>query len=84
MSKALSLQVSQRAGIGRAAVKAVRKAGRIPGVLYGKAKGDKAVHSRAIEIEAKKLGQLLQEGGPAPGAAARRAASPAGGLHCPR
>ena len=61
MSKALSLQVSQRAGLGRAAVKAVRKAGRIPGVLYGKAKGDKAVHSRPIEIDSKKLGQLLQK-----------------------
>jgi large subunit ribosomal protein L25 len=61
MSKALSLQVSQRAGIGRAAVKAVRKNGRIPGVLYGKNKGDKEVHSRPIEIEAKKLGQLLQK-----------------------
>ena len=61
MSKALSLQVSQRAGIGRKAVKAVRKNGRIPGVLYGKAKGDKAVHSRAIEIEAKNLGAILQK-----------------------
>jgi large subunit ribosomal protein L25 len=61
MSKALSLQVSQRAGIGRKAVKAVRKAGRIPGVLYGKAKGDKAVHSRAIEIDSKKLGAILQK-----------------------
>jgi large subunit ribosomal protein L25 len=61
MSKALSLQVSQRAGLGRKAVKAVRKAGRIPGVLYGKAKGDAAVHSRPIEIEAKKLGALLQK-----------------------
>jgi large subunit ribosomal protein L25 len=61
MSKAISLQVSQRAGIGRAAVKAVRKAGRVPGVLYGKAKGDAAVHSRAIEIDAKKLGSLLHK-----------------------
>jgi large subunit ribosomal protein L25 len=61
MSKALSLQVSQRAGIGRAAVKAVRKAGRVPGVLYGKSKGDKDVHSRAIEIDSKKLASLLQK-----------------------
>jgi len=61
MSKAISLQVSQRAGIGRAAVKAVRKSGRVPGVLYGKSKGDAAVHSRAIEIDAKKLTSLLQK-----------------------
>jgi len=59
MSKALSLQVSQRAGLGRAAVKAVRKSGRVPGVLYGKAK-DQAVRSRPIEIESKKLAALLQ------------------------
>jgi large subunit ribosomal protein L25 len=60
MSKALSLQVSQRAGIGRAAVKLVRKSGRVPGVLYGKAK-DQAVRSRPIEIESKKLAALLQK-----------------------
>jgi len=36
----------------------VRKAGRVPGVLYGKAK-DKSVNSRAIEIDAKKLAALL-------------------------
>src|SRR5258708_25730724 len=58
MSKTVSLQVSQRAGIGRAGVKAVRKAGRVPGVLYGKAK-DKTVRSRPIEIDAKKLAALL-------------------------
>ncbi|MEJ0001136.1 MAG: 50S ribosomal protein L25 [Verrucomicrobiota bacterium] len=58
MSKTVSLQVLQRAGIGRAAVKAVRKAGRVPGVLYGKTK-DKTVRSRPIEIEAKKLVALL-------------------------
>lgn len=58
MSKTLSLQVSQRAGIGRTALKAVRKAGRVPGVLYGKAK-DKTVRSRPIEIESKKLASLL-------------------------
>lgn len=58
MAKTLSLQVSQRAGIGRAAVKAVRRSGRVPGVLYGKAK-DNAVRSRPIEIDAKKLKALL-------------------------
>jgi large subunit ribosomal protein L25 len=59
MSKTVSLQVSQRAGIGRAAVKAMRKLGRVPGVLYGKTK-DKTVRSRPIEIEAKKLAAMLQ------------------------
>jgi large subunit ribosomal protein L25 len=59
MSKTVSLQVSQRASIGRTALKAVRKSGRVPGVLYGKAK-DKTVRSRPIEIEAKKLAALLQ------------------------
>jgi large subunit ribosomal protein L25 len=59
MAKTVSLQVSQRAGIGRTALKAVRKAGRVPGVLYGKAK-DKTVRSRPIEIEARKLAALLQ------------------------
>ncbi|MCE0524157.1 MAG: 50S ribosomal protein L25 [Methylacidiphilales bacterium] len=59
MSKTVSLQVSQRASIGRTGLKAVRKAGRVPGVLYGKAK-DKTVRSRPIEIEAKKLAALLQ------------------------
>src|SRR5271156_1212856 len=58
MAKTVSLQVSQRSGIGRAAVKAVRKAGRVPGVLYGKSK-DKVVRSRPIEIDAKKLSHLL-------------------------
>jgi large subunit ribosomal protein L25 len=58
MAKPLSLQVSQRAGIGRAAVKAVRRSGNVPGVLYGKTK-DKAVRSRPIEIDAKKLNALL-------------------------
>ena len=59
MAKTVSLQVSQRAGIGRTAVKAVRNAGRVPGVLYGKAK-DKSVRSRPIEIDARKLANLLQ------------------------
>src|SRR5208282_1953330 len=58
MSKTVSLQVSQRSGIGRTALKAVRKSGRVPGVLYGKAK-DKTVRSRPIEIDAKKLNAML-------------------------
>jgi len=59
MAKTVPLQVSQRSGIGRTALKAVRKTGRVPGVLYGKAK-DKAVRSRPIEIDARKLAALLQ------------------------
>src|SRR5277367_67401 len=59
MAKTVSLQVVQRAGIGRAAVKAVRRSGCVPGVLYGKAK-DQAVRSRPIEIDSKKLASLLQ------------------------
>jgi large subunit ribosomal protein L25 len=59
MSKTVSLQVSQRSGVGRTALKAVRKAGRVPGVLYGKDK-NKAVRARSIEIDAKKLGALLK------------------------
>src|ERR1700733_12312958 len=58
MAKTVSLQVSQRAGIGRTALKGVRQAGRVPGVLYGKAK-DKSVRSRPIEIDAKKLFAVL-------------------------
>src|SRR5260221_9250879 len=58
MAKTVTLQVSQRAGIGRPALKAVRNAGSVPGVLYGKAK-DKTVRSRPIEIDAKKLAALL-------------------------
>ncbi|HUB66550.1 MAG TPA: 50S ribosomal protein L25 [Candidatus Methylacidiphilales bacterium] len=58
MAKSFSLQVSQRAGIGRTSLKAVRRAGRVPGVLYGKTK-DKTVRSRPIEIDAKKLSHLL-------------------------
>ncbi len=58
MAKTVSLQVSQRAGIGRTALKAVRSAGRVPGILYGKAE-DKTVRSRPIEIDAKKLKTLL-------------------------
>lgn len=59
MAKTVSLQVSQRAGIGRTALKAVRQAGRVPGVLYGKASKDKVVRSRPIEIDAKKLYNVL-------------------------
>jgi large subunit ribosomal protein L25 len=58
MAKTVSLPVSQRAGIGRRAVKAVRKSGRVPGVLYGKTK-DSSVRSRPIEIDAKKLAGVL-------------------------
>ncbi len=58
MAKTVSLQVSQRAGTGRTALKTVRSAGRVPGVLYGKAK-DKVVRSRPIEIDAKKLFAVL-------------------------
>jgi len=58
MAKTVSLQVSQRAGIGRTALKAVRQAGRVPGVLYGKTK-DKKVRSRPIDIDAKKLQAVL-------------------------
>jgi len=57
MAKTVSLQVSQRAGVGRTALKAVRKAGRVPGVLYGKTKD--SVRSRPIEIDAKKLTSVL-------------------------
>jgi large subunit ribosomal protein L25 len=57
MAKTVSLQVSQRSGVGRTALKAVRKAGRVPGVLYGKTKD--TVRSRPIEIDAKKLNTVL-------------------------
>lgn len=58
MAKTLSLQVSSRAGTGRAAVRAVRQLGRVPAVIYGKNKG-KPAHSRAIEIDTKKLKEVL-------------------------
>src|SRR5471030_3191399 len=58
MAKTVSLQVSQRAGIGRTALKAVRKSGRVPGILYGKAQ-DKTVRSRPIDIDSKKLNAIL-------------------------
>lgn len=58
MAKTLPLQVSQRTATGRAAVKATRRSGRTPGVMYGKGKGG-TVHSRPIEIDSKTLGKLL-------------------------
>lgn len=58
MAKTVSLKVAQRARIGRTALKAVRKAGRVPGILYGKTK-EKTVRSRAIEIDAKTLQTVL-------------------------
>ena len=58
MAKTVSLQVSQRAGTGRAAVKALRRDGKVPGVLYGKTK-ENPVRSRAIAIDAKKLASVL-------------------------
>jgi large subunit ribosomal protein L25 len=58
MAKTIPLQVSQRAGTGRAAVKALRRNGQVPGVLYGKTK-ENPVRSRAIAIDAKKLKSLL-------------------------
>jgi len=58
MAKTVSLQVAQRAGIGRTALKAVRNAGRVPGVLYGRAK-DKTIRSRPIDIDSKKLKSVL-------------------------
>jgi large subunit ribosomal protein L25 len=58
MAKTVSLQVSPRTGVGRTALKAVRQAGRVPGILYGKSK-DKTVRSRPIEIDARKLNSVL-------------------------
>ena len=58
MAKTIPLQVTQRSGTGRAAVKALRRNGQVPGVLYGKTK-DTPVRSRAIAIDAKKLGSVL-------------------------
>jgi large subunit ribosomal protein L25 len=58
MSKTVSLQVSQRSSVGRTALKAVRKAGRVPGILYGKSR-EAGVRSRPIEIDAKKLSSVL-------------------------
>ena len=48
----------QRAGIGRTALKAVRKAGHVPGILYGKT-SESSVRSRPIAIDAKKLQSVL-------------------------
>jgi large subunit ribosomal protein L25 len=58
MAKTIPLQVFQRSGTGRAAIKALRRNGQVPGVLYGKTK-DNPVRSRAIAIDAKKLGAML-------------------------
>jgi len=58
MAKTVSLQVSQRSGTGRAAVKALRRNGQVPGVLYGKTK-ENPVRSRPIAIDAKKLASIL-------------------------
>ena len=58
MAKIIPLQVSQRSGIGRTALKALRKSGSVPGILYGKTK-ETPVRSRAISIDAKKLGAVL-------------------------
>jgi large subunit ribosomal protein L25 len=54
MAKSVLLKAATRNGIGRTALKGVRKAGNVPGVLYGK----KA--SQAIEINAKELIGVLQ------------------------
>src|ERR1700744_4062720 len=58
MAKTIPLQVSQRSGTGRAAIKALRREGKVPGVLYGKTK-ENPVRSRAIAIDEKKLKSLL-------------------------
>jgi large subunit ribosomal protein L25 len=58
MAKTIPLQVIQRSGTGRAAVKALRRNGQVPGVLYGKTK-ENPVRSRPIAIDAKKLGSVL-------------------------
>jgi len=58
MAKTIPLQVSQRSGIGRTALKALRRSGQVPGVLYGKTK-ENPVRSRAISIDAKKLASVL-------------------------
>jgi large subunit ribosomal protein L25 len=58
MAKTVSLQGSQRSETGRKAVKALRRNGLVPGVLYGKTK-DNPVRSRAIAIDAKKLKSVL-------------------------
>jgi large subunit ribosomal protein L25 len=55
MSKALSIKAQSRNQIGRAGVKAVRRAGKVPGVLYGKKK------SLPIEINALDLKTMLHK-----------------------
>ena len=54
MAKSVLLKAATRKGIGRTALKGVRKAGNVPGVLYGKQA------SQAIEINAKELVSVLQ------------------------
>lgn len=58
MAKTIPLQVSQRSGIGRTALKSLRRSGQVPGVLYGKTK-ENPVRARAISIDAKKLSTVL-------------------------
>jgi large subunit ribosomal protein L25 len=58
MAKTIPLQVSQRSGIGRTALKSLRRSGQVPGVLYGKTK-DNPVRARAISIDARKLASVL-------------------------
>ena len=58
MAKTIPLQVSQRSDIGRTALKALRRSGQVPGVLYGKTK-ENPVRARAISIDAKKLAGVL-------------------------
>jgi large subunit ribosomal protein L25 len=58
MAKTIPLQVSQRSGIGRTALKSLRRSGLVPGVLYGKTK-ENPVRARAISIDGKKLASVL-------------------------
>jgi large subunit ribosomal protein L25 len=58
MAKTIPLQVSQRSGIGRTALKSLRRSGLVPGVLYGKTK-ENPVRARSISIDAKKLASVL-------------------------
>lgn len=55
MAKKLSLKGSPRSEIGRTAVKATRRAGRVPGVLYGKGK------SQAVQFDAVELKRALHQ-----------------------
>jgi large subunit ribosomal protein L25 len=53
MAKTISIKASVRRDIGRNAVKAVRKQGKVPGVLYGKRE------AQALEVNAKDLQDAL-------------------------